>query len=332
MLDKYILLVGGAGYIGTVLTKHLLKKNFRVKCIDNLIYDQEESIKTFLNNINYEFINLDIRNKDMLNSHFENVHSVVLLAGLVGDPISKKYQTMNDEINLNGMLNIINICKEKNIESLIFISTCSNYGITDNNVKAKENHELNPLSLYAKAKVQIEKYLMNLDKDGILKPTILRFSTAFGLSPRMRFDLTVNEFTKEIALGKELIVYDPHTWRPYCHTEDFAYLISDVISSDINKTAFEIFNVGDNENNFTKKMIVDEILKYYPNGNVKYLQKGVDKRNYIVDFSKVNSVLGFKPKYTIKKGIEELIEEINKNTFDFKNNNQFGNYTIKILN
>ena len=148
----------------------------------------------------------------------------------------------------------------------------------------------------------------------------------------MRFDLTVNEFTKEIALGKELIVYDPHTWRPYCHTEDFAYLISDVISSDINKTAFEIFNVGDNENNFTKKMIVDEILKYYPNGNVKYLQKGVDKRNYIVDFSKVNSVLGFKPKYTIKKGIEELIEEINKNAFDFKSNNQFGNYTIKILN
>jgi nucleoside-diphosphate-sugar epimerase len=148
----------------------------------------------------------------------------------------------------------------------------------------------------------------------------------------MRFDLTVNEFTKEMALGNELVIYDAHTWRPYCHTEDFAYLICEVIEADIVKVAFEIFNVGDNENNFTKQMIVDEILKFYPNGKVKYLEKGVDERNYIVDFSKVNSVLDFKPKYTIKKGIEELIDEINKNSFDFKSNNQFGNYTIKLLN
>ena len=96
----------------------------------------------------------------------------------------------------------------------------------------------------------------------------------------MRFDLTVNEFTKEIVLGNELVVYDPHTWRPYCHTEDFAYLISDVISADINKIGFEIFNVGDNQNNFTKQMIVDEILNYYPNGKVRFLQKGLIKKLY----------------------------------------------------
>lgn len=329
---KKIIIVGGAGYIGTVLTKYLLEKKYKVICIDNLIYDQTYCIDEFIKDKNFEFINIDIRNKNSLKDHFDDAYSVVLLAGLVGDPISKKYSIMNDEININGMLNIINICIEKKIEKLIFTSTCSNYGITDNNIKANENHKLNPLSLYAKAKVQIEEYLMKLDKNGTLKPTILRFSTAFGLSPRMRFDLTVNEFTKEIVLGNELTVYDPNTWRPYCHTEDFAYLICDVISSDLSKTAFEIFNVGDNENNFTKQMIVDEILKFYPDGKVKYLQKGVDKRNYIVDFSKVNSILGFKPKYTIKKGIEELIEEINKNTFDFKSNNQFGNYTIKILN
>lgn len=329
---KKIILVGGAGYIGTVLTKYLLEKKYKVICIDNLIYDQTYCVDEFIKDKNFEFINIDIRDKNSLKDHFDDAYSVVLLAGLVGDPISKKYSIMNDEININGMLNIINICIEKKIEKLIFTSTCSNYGITDNNIKANENHKLNPLSLYAKAKVQIEEYLMKLDKNGTLKPTILRFSTAFGLSPRMRFDLTVNEFTKEIVLGNELTVYDPNTWRPYCHTEDFAYLICDVISSDLSKTAFEIFNVGDNENNFTKQMIVDEILKFYPNGKVKYLQKGVDKRNYIVDFSKVNSILGFKPKYTIKKGIEELIEEINKNTFDFKSNNQFGNYTIKILN
>ena len=126
------------------------------------------------------------------------------------------------------------------------------------------------------------------------------------------------------------MVYDPHTWRPYCHTEDFAYLINKVISADLDKVAFEIFNVGDNENNFTKQMIVDEILKFYPLGKVKYLDKGVDERNYMVDFSKVNSVLEFKPKYSINKGIEELILEINRNTFNFQNNNQFGNYYLNL--
>ncbi len=329
-MEKKILLVGGAGYIGTVLTKHLLKDNYKVKCIDNLIYKHDECINEFLKNENFEFINIDIRNKNLLNEHFNDIYSVVLLAGLVGDPVSKKYPEMNDEININGMLNVIKICKERNIERLIFTSTCSNYGITDSNISAKEDHELNPLSLYASAKVKIEKYLMNLHKGGQLKPTILRFATAFGLSPRMRFDLTVNEFTKEIILGNELVVYDPNTWRPYCHTEDFAYLISKVITADINKIAFEIFNVGDNENNFTKQMIVDEILKYHPSGKVRYLEKGVDKRNYIVDFSKVNSVLGFKPKYTVKKGIEELISEIKNNTFNFKSENQFGNYYLNI--
>lgn len=327
-----IILVGGAGYIGTVLIKHLLKKNYKVICLDNLIYNQDECLKQFIENPNFEFINADIRNKNLVEKYFSEHDSVVLLAGLVGDPITKKYSEMNDEINIKSILNVVEICKEKNIQRLIFTSTCSNYGITDKNVIAKEDNELKPLSLYASAKVYIENSLMSLKKNSSLKPTILRFATAFGLSPRMRFDLTVNEFTKEMALGNELVIYDAHTWRPYCHTEDFAYLICEVIEADIVKVAFEIFNVGDNENNFTKQMIVDEILKFYPNGKVKYLEKGVDERNYIVDFSKVNSVLDFKPKYTIKKGIEELIEEINKNSFDFKSNNQFGNYTIKIRN
>ena len=327
-----IILVGGAGYIGTVLIKHLLKKNYKVICLDNLIYNQDECLKQFIENPNFEFINADIRNKNLVEKYFSEHDSVVLLAGLVGDPITKKYSEMNDEINIKSILNVVEICKEKNIQRLIFTSTCSNYGITDKNVIAKEDNELKPLSLYASAKVYIENSLMSLKKNSSLKPTILRFATAFGLSPRMRFDLTVNEFTKEMALGNELVIYDAHTWRPYCHTEDFAYLICEVIEADIVKVAFEIFNVGDNENNFTKQMIVDEILKFYPNGKVKYLEKGVDERNYIVDFSKVNSVLDFKPKYTIKRGIEELIEEINKNSFDFKSNNQFGNYTIKIRN
>ena len=127
-MKKKIILVGGAGYIGTVLTGHLLNEGYKVKCIDNLIYEQDDCLSSFFKNNNYEFINIDIRQKNLLVEHFDVDCSVVLLAGLVGDPISKKYPQINDEINLSGILNIIEICKEKNVEKLIFTSTCSNYG------------------------------------------------------------------------------------------------------------------------------------------------------------------------------------------------------------
>jgi nucleoside-diphosphate-sugar epimerase len=159
-----IILVGGAGYIGTVLIKHLLKKNYKVICLDNLIYNQDECLKQFIENPNFEFINADIRNKNLVEKYFSEQDSVVLLAGLVGDPITKKYSEMNDEINIKSILNVVEICKEKNIQRLIFTSTCSNYGITDKNVIAKEDNELKPLSLYASAKVYIENSLMSLKK------------------------------------------------------------------------------------------------------------------------------------------------------------------------
>ncbi len=325
---KPILLIGGAGYIGTVLTEHLLSNKHKVRCIDNLAYEQHGVLKLFLKNKNYEFHNSDIRDKNLIKEHFNGIETVVLLAGIVGDPISKKYPSITTEVNLKGTYNVINICEEKKIKRLIYISTCSNYGITDTNKIADENHKLKPLSLYAKTKVEIENFLINLDKKKELKPTILRFATAFGLSPRMRFDLTVSEFTKQLALGKELEVYDPNTWRPYCHTRDFANFIHQVITAKVDDVAFEIFNVGDNRNNFTKKMIVDQILEFFPDAKIKYLSKGFDARDYRVNFSKVKSKFGFTASYSLKEGIKELIKEIEKKKFKFENQYQYGNYKL----
>jgi len=325
---KPILLVGGAGYIGTVLTEYLLSNQHSVKCIDNLAYEQYNSLKFFLNNKNYEFFNADIRNINSIKEYFNEIDAVVLLAGIVGDPISKKYPEITTDVNLKGVYNVINVCEEKKIERLIYISTCSNYGITDINKIADENHVLKPLSLYSKTKVEIEKFLINLNKKNNLKPTILRFATAFGLSPRMRFDLTVSEFTKQLALDNELVVYDPNTWRPYCHTKDFANFIYKVINAKIDDVAFEIFNVGDNKNNFTKKMIVDQILEFFPNGKIKYLSQGFDARDYRVNFSKIKSKFGFTAQYSLKEGIIELIKEIEKKKFNFENDNLYGNYKL----
>ena len=203
-MNKKILLAGGAGYIGTVLTEYFLAKNYKIKCLDALIYPKQKISNKFLKNKNYEFIHGDIRDLISIKKSLNEVDNIVVLAGLVGDPITKKYPKQSEDINYFGIKNFINNCSDKNIRKLIFVSTCSNYGIINNNQKADENFNLKPLSSYAKHKVEIEKYILSLKGKVSYSPTILRFATAFGLSPRMRFDLTVNHFTKELAEKKIL--------------------------------------------------------------------------------------------------------------------------------
>ncbi len=261
----------------------------------------------------------------------DGVECVIVLSGLVGDPITKKYPEESALINDQGVKNIIDRCAELNIDKFIFVSTCSNYGFIESDDIADEEYMLNSLSLYAKSKVNAEKYILSLKGKTGMNPTILRFATAFGLSPRMRFDLTVSEFTRDLAMGKELLVYDAHTWRPYCHVQDFARLIQMVIEAQTETVSFEVFNAGGDVNNATKLMIVDIILEKIPDGMVHYQDHGSDPRNYRVNFEKVKSILGFEPEYTIQDGIDELIETINNHVFDNvdENKNFFGNYEIR---
>ena len=198
---------------------------------------------------------------------------------------------------------------------------------------ADEDYELKPLSLYAKSKVSTEQFIMGLKGKVDYIPTILRFATAFGLSPRMRFDLTVNQFTRDLALGRELLVYDANTWRPYCHVRDFSRLIDLVFQASKEKVAFQVFNAGGEENNYTKKGIVDTIQKQIPKSIVKYKKQGEDPRNYKVNFNKVKKILGFEPKYTVLDGIKEIMEALKNHTFDHVDSqkNLFGNHEITYL-
>ena len=217
-----------------------------------------------------------------------------------------------------------------NIRQFIFVSTCSNYGLIKDDELAHEEFELNPLSLYAKSKVNAEKHILSLKGKMELRPSILRFATAFGLSPRMRFDLTVSEFTRDLAMGNDLLVYDADTWRPYCHVEDFARLIRMVFEAPLKKVSFEIFNAGGDVNNATKQMIINLILNKIPDGKVKYQEQGSDPRNYRVNFQKVKKVLRFEPQYTVQNGIDELVDAMNNHIFDHvdENRNFHGNYEI----
>lgn len=295
-----------------------------------MLYQNNECVLDYVGDSKYEFVYGDIADRKVLERVLNGIDCVILLAGLVGDPITKKYPEESGLINDLGVKTVIDACSQSNIDRLIFVSTCSNYGLIETNEKANEDLVTRPLSLYAKYKVAVEEYILSLKGKVSYHPTVLRFATAFGLSPRMRFDLTVSEFTRELILGKELLVFDADTWRPYCHVRDFARLIQMVLEAPVETISFEVFNSGGDVNNFTKQMIVDEILKLLPTGNVKYQENGTDPRNYRVDFSKVKTILGFEPAHTVADGIRELINAMEQHVFDQvdKRRNFYGNYEI----
>ena len=327
---KKILIIGGAGYVGSVLVDSLLTEGYEVVVLDNCIYGNNNLPLSYIYRKGYKFIYGDLRDQDILRLAFDGVSDVVVLAGLVGDPITKKYPEQSSSINDSGIINLFNFMKSISLDRVIFVSTCSNYGLIPNDMVADEKFKLNPLSLYSKSKVSAEEHLSTKTAGVEFSPTILRFATAFGLSPRMRFDLTVSEFTREIFMGRKLVVFDPDTWRPYCHVLDFAALIIKVLEAPRKKVEFQVFNAGGEANNHTKRGLVNLILKKLPSGSVVYQENGSDPRNYRVDFTKVRSVLNFSPKYTVDDGVEELINALNQRLFDFVdvNPNLYGNYKI----
>jgi len=332
MKNNRVLIVGGAGYIGSVLTRHLLNKNFKVTVLDALLYDNYNSIKCLEKNKNFRFIKGDFNNYLKLKKALKDVVTVVFLAGLVGDPISKKYPKKSRLINYYYIKKCLERLKESYIKKLIFVSSCSNYGLLSSSMKANEDSKLNPLSYYAIDKVRVEKFLITNKKRFNFSTVILRFATAFGCSPRMRFDLTINDFVKQLYFNKKLKVYDSLTWRPYCHVKDFSMIINKIININFSNRSVEIYNCGNNKNNFTKNDIIKKIKKFIPNGKIDYTDvKGTDKRNYRVNFDKLEKQLKFKTKYSVEYGIKEIILSLKKNFYKVKKNSiqKFGNFSIK---
>ena len=331
-MSKSVLLIGGAGYIGPVIAQELLADGHHVTVLDRLIYDNKFAIESCFANQKFRFVHGDMGNSAHLREALIGITAVVILAGLVGDPITKKYPEESRKINDISVKKCMKFLVDKDLEHIIFVSTCSNYGLIPKGVLADESYPTAPLSSYAKSKVENEQFLLSGLGNSRLSPTVLRFATAFGVAPRMRFDLTINEFTKDIALGKELLVFDPDTWRPYCHVRDFAEIVRLVLAAPRDLVTNEIFNVGSEANNYTKRQIVDLIVKYCPNAQIKYKENGTDPRNYKVNFSKIREVLDFTPRYTVEMGIREVLNYIESKDFVYSeiNKEDYGNYVLDI--
>jgi nucleoside-diphosphate-sugar epimerase len=201
------------------------------------------------------------------------------------------------------------------VEKLVFASTCSNYGrMDDPTVPVTEDGELAPVSLYAEQKVGMENAILS-DEFAELQPTCLRFATVYGAAPRMRFDLTVNEFTRDLWADRELEVFGEQFWRPYIHARDAARAVVTVLQAPEEKVAGEVFNAGHSDENYRKLDLVELITGRLGRGNVSYVKKDEDPRDYKVSFEKIKNELGFEPRYRVPDGIDEIVGALEQERF-----------------
>lgn len=304
---KKILVTGGAGYIGSVLVRQLLEKGYAVRTIDSLKWGGE-SLFEVLQNPNFELVKGDIRNPEDVEKSLEgDIHGIVHLAAIVGDPACKKYSDEANETNWAGSVALFEAAEKSGVERFVFASTCSNYGkMADGADYVTETSELNPVSLYAELKVKFENFLLEDRKDSRMCSTALRYSTVYGFSPRIRFDLTVNEFTRNATLGQVEEIWGEQFWRPYCHVNDLALSAILVLESDEDKVRAEVFGVGATEENYQKGQIMREVIKVVPDSSATYVAKDDDPRDYRVNFDKIKNTLGFEITKTVPEGIEEI--------------------------
>ncbi|HEY1576109.1 MAG TPA: NAD(P)-dependent oxidoreductase [Terracidiphilus sp.] len=308
-----ILLTGGAGYVGSVLTRQLISEGHQVRVLDYLAHGGESLLGVW-GHPGFEFIRGDVRDSETVRAAVSGRDAVVHLAAIVGDPACSRNPELARAINLDASLALIEESQHAGVERFIFASTCSNYGkMKDATQYVDEDSELSPVSLYAETKVAVEMALLRSGlRDGWC-PTSLRFATIFGVSPRMRFDLTVNEFTMEMLTKGHLKVFGEQFWRPYIHVSDAARAIQLVLGSPAASVGGQVFNAGATDQNFQKKQLIDLIRPYAPNAGVELVHKNEDPRDYRVSFARISSRLGFGITRTVAQGIEEVARLVKEN-------------------
>jgi nucleoside-diphosphate-sugar epimerase len=308
------LITGGSGYIGSLLARELRDAGREVRVLDSLLHGQED-IAAEQERGGVEVIRADIRDGDARRRALAGAHAVVHLAAIVGDPACARDPQASDEVNVQATRDLVADAAEAGVERLVFASTCSNYGrMTDPTVPITESGELSPVSLYAEQKVGMEKLILGGGANGV-KPTCLRFATVYGVGRRMRFDLTVNEFTRELWADRELEVFGEQFWRPYIHVRDAGRAVRTVLESPAEKVAGQVFNAGRSGENYRKLDLVEEIRKQTDRGSVSYVRRDEDPRDYKVSFDKILSQLGFETLMTVPDGIAEIIAALEAEAF-----------------
>ena len=313
-MSNTTLVTGGSGYIGALLVEELRSAGGQVRVLDSLLHRQQD-IAAEQEGAGVEVIRADIRDDDARRRALRGADAVVHLAAIVGDPACALDPAVSDEVNVQATRALVSDANEAGVKKLVFASTCSNYGrMADPTVPIVEEGELQPVSLYAEQKVGMEQLILS-GGTGATEPTCLRFATVYGVGRRMRFDLTVNEFTRELWADRELEVFGEQFWRPYIHVRDAARAVHTVLEAPSEKVAGKVFNAGRSGENYRKLDLVTEIGKQIDRGTVSYVHRDEDPRDYKVSFDKIRAELGFETLMTVPDGIAEIIAALDAGAF-----------------
>ncbi len=308
-----VLLTGTDGYIGSVLGPYLIKKGYRITGLDTGFY---RSGWLFNNGekVYPSYIHKDLRNVSL--EDLKGFDAVVHLAELSNDPLGQLNPKITYKINHEGSVGLAKLCKQAGIKRFVYASSCSVYGVGNEDFKTEES-ETDPQTAYAKCKVLVEQEVAEL-ADESFSPTFLRNATAYGVSPRMRFDIVLNNLAG-LAWTKGIIemISDGKPWRPLVHIKDISKAIACVLEAPVDIVHNQVFNVGDTDENYRIREVAEIVGSAFPGCRTTFGDSGDDNRSYRVSFDKINSELpGFACEYTAKKGAEELYDTFSKIDMD----------------
>ena len=311
-MDKknHIVITGGAGYIGSLLTSELLRLGYRVTVLDALLFGGE-SLVSFMAHPEFRFVKADVTQPRALLDAMRDqpqADAVIHLAGIVGFPACQALgREATWRYNVEAVESVYEQSASLGVERFVFSSTYSNYGLAEDGSPVTEATPLNPQSLYAETKIAGEEFLLS-KKEGPV-PLIFRFATLYGISPRTRFDLIVNQFVLEAFTKRELIIYQRGYSRSFIHVRDIIRGIILGLEAPLEKVRGQVYNLGTNNGNLTKDEIVGLVLKRLPETTVNYkdLTFGGDMRDITVSFEKIKQELGFKATLTVDDGVREVL-------------------------
>ena len=307
------------------MTKALLKKNWKVKVVDNFLYEKN-SLQNFKKNKNLSIIKKDICDLNVQIEAVKDIDAVVFLAEIVGDPSCAAKPEDAIKTNYLAVSSLASLCSYMNINRFVYTSSCSVYGAKQGESKLlTENSPLNPTSHYARIKIMSEKAVLS-KSNLFFSPTILRLATVFGKSFRNRFDLVVNIFARNAHYHKKIKVNGGNQWRPNIHVEDVSNAIIRVLESPINKVENKIFNLCNDTQNYTINNISKIVKSVFPKCKIIKEYKNVDKRNYKVSSKKISDIINFKAKKTIKYSLGELKKFFQRKKINYFFKKKFSNY------
>ncbi len=312
MTDRHVLITGGAGYIGSILTSELLRANYRVSVVDSLLFGGE-AVVPFLHHPNFHFVKADVTEpraiRDALKNEWQKPTAVVHLAAIVGFPACQAVgKQVSWKYNVDATKMVFEQAADLGAERFVFASTYSNYGLSEDGRPVTEESPLNPQSLYAETKIASEEFLLS-QKDSACAPLLFRFATLYGISPRTRFDLIVNQFVLDAFTKRSLIIYQRGYSRSFVHIRDVVRGVIMGLEVEKEKVRGQVFNLGTENGNYSKDDIVRLVLKRMPETVVEYkdMSFGGDMRDITVSFEKIKRILGFDTTLDVDDGVREVL-------------------------